>query len=227
MTWPTSKLIHMTEATLDGNAIAPASALRRNGGSYLIIDGPYEGAFINPFRPGDTITDWEDQTIIPVGTLNTLRIAFQGVELSHFAHKAIQRTISYIPRDETTPVEKAAHALAEKTNEIGETTPHDYLAKLLAKLTSPSKAASYTDHLIGISAIGAAWLNTIRNNKDAVREIAEKAETLYRENKPATIQNICDSAHEIATSTRDDYLLTSALTNLAVRALALAARNDK
>ena len=156
MTWPTSKLIHMTEATLDGNTINPATAIRSPGGRYLIIDGTYEGVFISPCRPGDTITEWEDQAIIPVEALNTLRIAFQGVKLGSYAHKALQRAISDIPRGETTPVEKAAHVLAEKTIEIGEATPCEYLAKLLAKLTSPSKPACYADHLIGIAAIGAA-----------------------------------------------------------------------
>lgn len=98
MTWPTSKFIHMTEATLDGNAISPATALRCRGGGYRLVDGPYEGVLIHPDRPGDTITEWEEQTIIPVGTLETLRIAFQGVKLGNFANGALQRVISHIPR---------------------------------------------------------------------------------------------------------------------------------
>lgn len=227
MTWPTGKLIHATTATIDGHAIDPATALRRRGGSYLIIDGPYEGVLINSFRPGDTITEWEDQAIIPAEALDTLRIAFQGVELGSFACKALQRVISYAPKDETTPVEKAAHALAEKTGEIEEATPCEYLAKLLARFTSPSKIDSYYDHLIGIAAIGAAWLNTARHNEDAVREIAEKATALYRRNTPVTLRDACDSAHEVATSTRDRRRTISALTDLAVRALTLAAKNDK
>lgn len=226
MVWPTTKLIRMTEAELGGNAINPATAMRRPGGSYLIIDGPYEGVLIHPNRPGDAITEWEDQAIIPAETLNTLRIAFQGVKLGSFTHKALQRAISYIPRDEATPVEKAAYTLAEETNKIGEATSHEYLAKLLAKLTSPSKSACYTDHLIGVAAIGAAWLNTARHNEDAVREIAEKAATLYCRNAPMTLQDVCDSAHEVAVSAQDTSRTISALTDLAVRALALAARND-
>lgn len=226
MTWPTSKLIHMTEATLGGNAISPATALNCRGGDYRLIDGPYEGALISPDRPGDTITEWEEQAIVPVGTLNALRVAFQGVKLSDPAYKALQQAISHIPRGEPTPVEKAAYALAKKTSEIQKATPHKYLAKLLAKLTSPSKVLGYADHLINVAAIGAAWLNTERINEAAAREIAEKAETLYRRGTPVTLQMVCDSAHEVAVSVQDGRRPTSALTDLAVRALVLAARKD-
>lgn len=226
MSWPATKLIHMTEAALNGNAINPATALRRHGGAYLIIDGPYEGALISPDRPSDTITEWEDQTIIPVGTLETLRTAFQGVKLDGFADKALQRAISHIPRDEMTPVEKATCAFTKKTSKIQKATPHKYLAKLLAKLTSPGKAPCYADHLIGVAAIGAAWLNSERIDEAAVRKIAEKAETLYRRNTPVTLRDVCDSAHEVAVSVQDGCRPTSALTDLAVRALVLAARND-
>ena len=227
MTWPTSKLIRMTEATLNGNTISPAAALRRQGGDYRIIDGPYEGALISPYCPGDTITEWEEQTITPVEDLNTLRIALQGVKLNSLANGALQRIISHTPKSEATPIEKATYALAEKTSRIRGATPHEYLAKLLAKLTSPSKSATYTSHLIDIAAIGTAWLNTVSHNEDTVREIAEKAATLYCRDEPVTLQDVCDSAYEVAISTQDPRRTTLALTDLAARALTLAARNDK
>lgn len=67
---------------------------------------------------------------------------------------------------------------------------------------------------------------SLNKNEDATREIAEKVAALYCRNAPMTLQDVCDSTHEVAISAQDTSRLISALTDLAVRALVLAARND-
>ena len=223
--WPTSKIIHVTRALIDGIEVGNAFAVRDSDGDYFLIDGKYEGTFVTRSSLTRKIIQWDDTIPIPADTINALRTSFQGVKLPAAQQAALQEAISYLPAHKPTPLEKAKLDLDEKLSDIGYTTRFDRMMKLLIILTAPSKSGAYLEHLITIAAIAAAGIKAELYDNGATGEITNKAAALLEENAHIDFQDICNSISAMATKIQQGQDSTPELLNVAAKALALASKH--
>jgi len=101
MPWPTSPIIIIKNATTGckdvRDAIATTTTPGRPQDGYTILTGESAGLNILPNFADDSITGWEEITIIPAGELVALRHAFMGAKLTRFQCEVIQKLLAHIP----------------------------------------------------------------------------------------------------------------------------------
>lgn len=99
MTWPTSPIIIIKNGTTGckdvRNAIATHTTPGRPEDGYTILAGESAGLTILPNFADDSITEWEEATVVPTGELVAAQSAFAGVELSRFQFDTIQKLFTH------------------------------------------------------------------------------------------------------------------------------------
>lgn len=107
MTWPTSPIIIIKNGTTGlkdvHNAIATHTTPGRPEDGYTILTGDSARLVILPNFTGDSITEWEEATIVPAHTctaipnevLNKLREAFYDTNMNEEQREAFQALETY------------------------------------------------------------------------------------------------------------------------------------